>query len=388
MTLPRWKSILLPPEQHRKINAIWFSAFQVIGAWANTGMSLVDQNMVPFRTAYPMIAVLVVCVLAGNTAYPIFIRFLVWVLGKAFPEDCRTKEALHFLLDHPRRCFISMFPSNQTWLLFGIQLIIYVIAWMFDLILNIGNPAIAMISVGVRVINAVLQAAAVRSAGFQSVPVASFVPAVQLLYVILMYIAIYPIAISVRSTNVYEEKSLGIYGQEDQSDEDDGNDPRNRAAESRVAIWGRYLYRHIRRQLSFDMWWLALTLFLLCVIERSPLMNTQNSAWFTMFALIFELVSAYGTVGLSLGVPYANYSFSGALHTLSKLIMCAVMIRGRHRGLPVALDRAVMLPHEFRRPSDSEAPLESDGSRDEVQAQGIRMEDIQETKERQSSKAL
>jgi len=68
--------------------------------------------------------------------------------------------------------------------------------------------------------------------------------------------------------------------------------------------------------------------------------------------------------------------------------MCAVMIRGRHRGLPVALDRAVMLPHEFRRPSDSEAPLESDGSRDEVQAQGIRMEDIQETKERQSSKAL
>lgn len=24
------------------------------------------------------------------------------------------------------------------------------------------------------------------------------------------------------------------------------------------------------------------------------------------------------------------------------------MLRGRHRGLPVALDRAVMLPHEFR----------------------------------------
>lgn len=29
------------------------------------------------------------------------------------------------------------------------------------------------------------------------------------------------------------------------------------------------------------------------------------------------------------------------------------MLRGRHRGLPVALDRAVMLPHEFkRRPED------------------------------------
>lgn len=44
----------------------------------------------------------------------------------------------------------------------------------------------------------------------------------------------------------------------------------------------------------------------------------------------------------------ANYSFSGALHPLSKLIICLVMLRGRHRGLPVAIDRAVMLPFEFR----------------------------------------
>ena len=35
------------------------------------------------------------------------------------------------------------------------------------------------------------------------------------------------------------------------------------------------------------------------------------------------------------------------MHTLSKLILCAVMIRGRHSGLPVALDRAIMLPKEF-----------------------------------------
>lgn len=39
------------------------------GAWANTGMSLVDQNMIPFRTAYLVIVVLIVCVLAGNTAF-------------------------------------------------------------------------------------------------------------------------------------------------------------------------------------------------------------------------------------------------------------------------------------------------------------------------------
>lgn len=42
-----------------------------------------------------------------------------------------------------------------------------------------------------------------------------------------------------------------------------------------------------------------------------------------------------------------NYSLSGAFSPLSKLIICAVMLRGRHRGLPVAIDRAVMLPSDL-----------------------------------------
>jgi len=86
---------------------------------------------------------------------------------------------------------------------------------------------------------------------------------------------------------------------------------------------------------------------------------------------VFEMVSAYGTVGLSLGIPtvcvscllchfvlkdrssQANYSFSGALYTGSKLLLCVVMLRGRHRGLPMSLDRATMLPHEFDKKEDN-----------------------------------
>ncbi|KAJ3551624.1 hypothetical protein NM688_g4595 [Phlebia brevispora] len=345
MVLPKWKSIYLPPMQHRKISPVWFSVFQVIGAWANTGMSLVDQNMLPFRTAYLLIIVLIICVLAGNTAYPIFFRFFIWLIAKCFPIHSRTRESLQFLLDHPRRCFIALFPSHQTWLLFFVLLLMNSTLFAGDLILNIDNPATESIPIGTRIALAFLSAAAVRSAGFQGVAVSSLVPAVQVLYVIMMYIAIYPIAMSVRATNVYEEKSLGIFDSEEDltEPEDDKSNP----VERRVAIWGKYLMRHMRRQLSFDMWWLALSLLLICIIERDGLMNPQNATWFNVFAVIFELVSGYGTVGLSLGIPYANYSFSGAWHTMSKLIICAVMLRGRHRGLPDALDRAVLLPKEF-----------------------------------------
>lgn len=65
---------------------------------------------------------------------------------------------------------------------------------------------------------------------------------------------------------------------------------------------------------------------------------------FSLFSIIFEVVSGYGTVGFSLGVPYDDYSFCGVWRSLSKLVLIAVMVRGRHRILPLAIDRAVLLP--------------------------------------------
>jgi hypothetical protein len=43
------------------------------------------------------------------------------------------------------------------------------------------------------------------------------------------------------------------------------------------------------------------------------------------------------------------------MSNVSKLVLCAVMLRGRHGHLPVALDRAIMFPTEFaRREPESE----------------------------------
>jgi hypothetical protein len=59
-------------------------------------------------------------------------------------------------------------------------------------------------------------------------------------------------------------------------------------------------------------------------------------------------------VGLCLLKVQANYSFCGSFNPLSKLIIILVMIRGRHRGLPVAIDRAVLLPFEFQQEPDED----------------------------------
>ena len=77
-----------------------------------------------------------------------------------------------------------------------------------------------------------------------------------------------------------------------------------------------------------------------------------------MFSIFFEVVSAYGNVGLSLGYPTNLTSLCGHFTVFSKLVICAMMIRGRHRGLPYALDRAITLPID--RKEDGEARYRDD----------------------------
>ena len=43
-----------------------------------------------------------------------------WAYSKVVWKSSKTYETARFLLDHPRRCFIYMFPARQTWLLFAI----------------------------------------------------------------------------------------------------------------------------------------------------------------------------------------------------------------------------------------------------------------------------
>jgi Trk-type K+ transport system membrane component len=172
------------------------------------------------------------------------------------------------------------------------------------------------------------QAISTRTAGFSVVNLANVHPALQVYYLVMMFIAVYPVAVGVHGTNVYEERSLGIYGTKHQ--DDDERKP-------------SYVGAHIRNQLGFDLWYVFLVLFVV-VLTEGPHVERPGKENFTIFAILFEVVSAYGTVGVSLGAPDINSSLSTKFSTLGKLAIVAAMIRGRHRSLPYKLDRAIMLP--------------------------------------------
>ncbi|KAK9899237.1 hypothetical protein P389DRAFT_209225 [Cystobasidium minutum MCA 4210] len=316
----------------------WYAAFNVASAYSNAGLSLLDDSMVPFQRSYGYVLVLGFCILAGNTAFPVFLRLAIWTLSKMTRGESRFRESVQFLLDHPRRCFIYLFPSHQTWFLVVMLLVLNCTDWICFIVLDIGSSFLDALPPAAKAIDGLFQAFAVRAAGFSIVPLSETAPALQFLYVVMMYLAVFPIALSIRSTNVYEEKSMGLY---DEAEDDDSQ------TEAHAGSVGSYFAHHARKQLAFDIWWLGLALWAICIVERTNIDDPATDSYFNIFTIMFEVVSAYGTVGLSLGSPNANYSLCGDFRTLSKIILCAVMIRGRHRGLPVAIDRSILLPSDL-----------------------------------------
>lgn len=78
-------------------------------------------------------------IVIGNTGFPCLLRFMIWLGSKAVPTRSAVWEELQFLLDHPRRCFTLMFPSQATWILFAILIILNGLDLIFFIILDVGE---------------------------------------------------------------------------------------------------------------------------------------------------------------------------------------------------------------------------------------------------------
>ena len=316
-------------------NRTWWGFFTATSSFNDMGFTLTPDSMVSFQTAIFPLLFMSFLILIGNTAFPVMLRWIIWLASKIVPQGSGIWEELKFLLDHPRRCFTLLFPSHATWWLFWILVLLNGVDLLFFIILDFGNPIVTDLPPNIRVLDGWFQAASTRTAGFACVNLADLHPGIQISYLVMMYISVFPIAISVRRTNVYEEQSLGIWSTEEEDEKQTS-----------------YVGSHIRRQLSFDLWFVALGWFIIAISEGSRLQADNSS--FTLFTVLFEIISAYGTVGLSLGYPGTNTSFSAQFGVIGKLVIIAMQIRGRHRGLPYELDRAILLPSESLQQREAE----------------------------------
>jgi len=107
---------------------------------------------------------------------------------------------------------LLLFPRKNTCYLLLIQVGINLLSWVLFILLNLHYAPVtsSIPDAGQRVMDGLYQAHGLRAAGYYIISISNVAPALQVFYLVVMYISAYPFIMSVRQTNVYEERSLGI----------------------------------------------------------------------------------------------------------------------------------------------------------------------------------
>ncbi|KAH7303015.1 cation transport protein-domain-containing protein [Stachybotrys elegans] len=198
----------------------WWAFYSAQTMANNLGFTLTPDSMISFRDAtFPMLIMTLLAYL-GYNFYPVFLRFLIWTFYKLLPKNSGFRAPLAFLLEHPRRCCMLLFPSRPTWILFGILFALNFVDILLLIVLDLNNPTVTELPLAQRILAAIFQAASSRHTGTSTFSLADLNPAAQFSLLVMMYISVYPIALTIRASNTYEEQSLGKFMPE-QTDPDE-----------------------------------------------------------------------------------------------------------------------------------------------------------------------
>ena len=186
-------------------------------------------------------------------------------------------------------------------------------------------------------------------------PVAELYPGLRLLYMVMMYISAFPIVIAMRHASADRAPHKDV-SPLPRDDPELGLPTRKTPALSRLKRLfspgedSGALGRQIRAQVLHDALLLPLATLLIAFLERPAAAAGASSSIFKagalfqkdapgmpLFDVAFEVVSAYGCVGMSVGSFSGPASLCSDFGVWSKLLLVGVMLKGRHRGLGVIL---------------------------------------------------
>ncbi len=277
--------------------AVYYSIFHAISAFCNAGFSPFTNSLEGFRGDTPLLLIFAGLIILGGLGFVVIMELYHSLTGR--------KLALSL---HSKICLV------MTAILLVGGTIGFKIAEHEHLFKSSGQ--------GLDLVNAFFQAVTCRTAGFNTIPQASLTELGILLSIILMFIGACP----------------GSTG---------GGIKTTTFAIVALLVWRRFRgYRHIslfRRTIGADSYSRALAVFILAIFiivimfslfmlaEEKMLAHTLSKGWFV--DNLFEVVSAFGTVGLSLGI-------TPRLHEAGKILLIILMFVGRIGLLTLAYSLA------------------------------------------------
>lgn len=268
--------------------AFLMGLFHSISAFTNAGFDLFGNSLQGFPRDYFIHTVLAILLILGAIGFPVLLELRSWFLHK------RTR--------------FSLFTKVTTLTFLGLFIVGVVVIWLGEAHTSLaGLPWHQKLSV------ALFQSASTRSAGLTSFDVTQFRTATLLFFCLLMFIGGSPSSCGggIRTTT-FAVVLMSIItfwrGRE------------------HVQVFGRELYpQDIHRAYSIFAVAIMIVFFAtMAILEMES---------FEAIQVLFEVCSAFGTCGMSLGI-------TSELGTPSKMILIVLMLIGR-----VGLLSLLLLPH-------------------------------------------
>jgi trk system potassium uptake protein TrkH len=288
-------AILLVPEFQKEGSSrpVLDAVFHSISAFCNAGFSTYPDSLCPFEGNLAIQAIIMVLIVSGGIGFTVL-----------------TDISRRFILrKRARMSFHSRMVLTVTAILILVSAALIFLAER--------SAAFSGLSTAQKVFASLFSSITPRTAGFAVVPQDSFSPATNLLVIVLMFIGGSPgsIAGGIKTTTFMIVIIYAIRGNAERN----GLNILRRNIDTSVVEKAFSIF-------AKSLMILIVALAMLLCTEQSLLAAARYSA----FDLFFEVVSAFGTVGLSLGV-------TAHLSVLGKIVIIGTMFIGRTGIFAMAL---------------------------------------------------
>lgn len=282
--------------------AVYFAVFHSVAAFNNAGFSLFSDNLMGFRSDVPLNFVVTTITIIGSLGVIVYSDLYKYGRREVLRISLHTKLVLSttaILIILPTILFVGLEWSN--------------------------SKSLANLSIGERMMASYFQMAGTRLAGFNTIDISGLHAVTLYMMILLMFIGGSPggTAGGIKTTT-FATMAVALWAT--MRGREDATVFHRRLAPSTVAR--AFLLTVMGFALST-----AVTLIILST-EKRIFLNT-----------LFEVMSAFGTVGVSMGNG-GTLSFSALFSDVGKLLISFTMFVGRVG--PLTVGAAIVHPHSLR----------------------------------------
>ena len=265
---------------------LWYSVFHSISAWNNAGFSLFSDSLVAYRSDWLINLVIPALIIFGGIGYQVIIEMYLWSLNviKRKPE---------------RFCFSLNFK-----VVVSTTILLLIVGTVAFFLTELNNPAtLEPLSFEHKLFAAWFQSVTTRTAGFNSIDIGNMTTAALFITMGFMFIGASPSGTGggIKTTTfriMYNSTKSVLRGKNE------------------VILYQREVPSTLILKAVAVVFGTAASIVFVTILIAS--VETE----FSFLPILFEVISAFATVGLSTGI-------TGSLAVASKIILVFAMYVGR-----------------------------------------------------------